>query len=973
MAFAHGVNAESVVDIGRSPEAAVDWGKGFWCPLGQAAAFEALRSDSASTDSGDSVQVQIGGKGGKSASGGAPSLDGTAVVDLPPPTDSMRALVGGLDIGALLGDSISPEAMGDSLRTWADSLGLPLESLLNLAGLDLDSLGMDSLISLADLAQAIAADTFFLPFSPDALDGDVAYSAVDSILYDIAGQMVYLYGEAKVSYQSFNLDAEYIEFNWANQTVSAWGIEDTSGTVVGKPAFVDGDQGFTADTVRFNFKTGIGRIANMRAEEQGGFIGFEQSKRNQYEEIYGWKGYYTTCSDPEPHFHIQANKVKLVPDKLVVTGPANLRIADVPTPLVLPFALFPLQKGRSSGLLLPEYGESQGLGFYLRNGGWYFAINDYWDLAMTGDIYTRGSWRVNASTNYRKRYRYSGRFTANYANTRFNFPQETDFRVTRDFKITWNHNQDPKARPNSRFTANVTAGTSTFLSNAVQNNDEFLNNSFTSNVTYTKTFPGKPYRLEASLQHNQVLATRSIDLTLPKVAFTVNRIKPFERAVQTGGTRWYEQIAVSYTAEARNEIRTTDSLLFKPQVLDAFRYGMRHTVPLNFSMPIFKHFTFAVNATYNENWYPETIRRTFVLDSLYNDQDSAIAFGFVRTDTVQGFSAARFFTTSASVSTQLFSMFQFRGKKLKAIRHVMTPSLNASYTPDFSEPFWNYYGTYATDLDGTQSTFSKFEGGLFGGPGRGRVGSLGFSLNNTLQAKVFDRKDTVDYERKVQLLDAFSLSGNYNFAADSFQWSDIRISGRTRLLERIDINFSGNFDPYSRNADGVRQQESEWKANRRLVRFRSGTLNIGTRFSGGKTATGKDRPAWLDWSVWDNSPGYIDFNVPWSTAVNYNLTVRNNVAANGGDSISTTQTLTFSGDLSLTPKWKINWQSGYDFQRSEFTYTTIGINRDLHCWQMAFNWVPFGSRRSYNFTINVKSAILQQLRINRRQDWVDDF
>ncbi len=754
----------------------MDWGKAFlpvWAP-----------DSLVGTPDGDSVRIRTGSKGRKSGEDPAPDTpdpglgktddqgtakqdaDNPAAVDLPAPTDSMRALVGGLDIGELLGDSLSPEAMGDSLRYWADSLGLPLESLLGLAGLNLDSAGMDSLISLADLAQAVAADTSFLPFSPDALDADVAYSAVDSILYDIAGQMVYLYGEAKVSYQTFNLEAEYIEFNWANQTVSAWGMEDTSGQVIGKPAFVDGDQGFTADTVRFNFKSGKGRIANMRAEEQGGFIGFEQSKRNQYEEIYGWKGYYTTCSDPDPHFHIQANKVKLVPDKLVVTGPANLRIADVPTPLFLPFALFPLQKGRSSGLLLPEYGESQGLGFYLRNGGWYFAISDYLDLALTGDIYSRGSWRVNAASSYRKRYRYSGRVNLNFANTRTNFPEEPNFSVARDFKITWNHNQDPKARPNSRFTANVTAGTSTFLTNAVQNNDDFLNNSFTSNITYSRSFPGKPYRLEASLQHNQVLAQRLVNLTLPKLAFTVNRIKPFERASRIGQPKWYEQIAVSYSAEARNEISVADSLLFKPEVVDAFRYGMRHTVPVNFAIPLFKHFTFSVSATYNENWYPETIRKTFVLDSVYNAMDSAIGFGFVRTDTVQGFSAARFFSTTASVSTQLFSMFQFRGKRLKAIRHVMTPSINAQYTPDFSQPIWNYYGTHASDVQGTQQTYSKYQAGLFGGPGRGRVGSLGFSLNNTLQAKVRDQTDTVDGHKKIQLLDQFSIAGSYNFAAD---------------------------------------------------------------------------------------------------------------------------------------------------------------------------------------------------------------
>ncbi len=813
---------------------------------------------------------------------------------------------------------------------------------------------------------------YSITLSAAALEGDVVYEAADSIVYAISQQMIYLYRNAQVSYGKTTLKADYIQFNWLSQEVAAWGVADSNGAIQGKPDFLDGEQGFVADTVRFNFRSGKGKIYNMRTEQEGGFLGFEQSKRNQYEEIFGYKGYYTTCSAPEPHFHIQANKVKLIPDELVVTGPANLVIAQVPTPLFLPFALFPLQKGRKSGLLLPEYGESQQLGFYLRNGGWYFALSDYFDLAVTGDLYSRGSWRTNLSSNYRKRYAYSGRVTANYANTRFGFPLESGFRVTRDFRITWNHNQDAAANPNQRFAANVTAGTSTYTTNASFTTADFLNNQFSSNISYSRSFPGKPYRFDASVQHNQVLSDRTVSLTLPNLVFAVNRINPFERKVRSGPPKWYEQIGFSYRAEARNQINIADSLLFKPAALDRFRMGVKHTLPATTAFSVFKHFTLSLNTTYNEYWYPNFIVRSFVPELVLNPADSSLSYGFVQTDTINAWRAARFFNANASLSTRLFSTFVFRGERLKAIRHVITPALSTNYQPDFGAPQWNYYGQNVVNAEGDRATYSKFANGLFGAPPSGRIGSVGFSLNNVVEAKVTGR-DSLRTEKRIGLLDAFNVAGSYNFAADSFQLSNITMSGRTRLLDKIDINFNGNFDPYARDTLGRRIRESEWSANRRPLRFSTGNLAIGTRLNGGRTAEGRDRPRWMDWDVWDLDPGYADFNIPWSLSVNYNLTVRSVTGAGGRDSLSTTQAVTFNGDFNLTERWKVRFNSGFDFQRRDFTLTTLSIDRDLHCWQMAFTWIPFGTLRSYNFTLNVKSAMLQQLRINRRQDWFDEF
>ena len=831
----------------------------------------------------------------------------------------------------------------------------------------------DSLFQGGFAGDSLSRDTVLITSSPDALDAPVDYNARDSIQYDIGGEIVYLYGEAHVQYDDFVLDADYIEFNWRTQTVSAWGIEDSTGKVAGKPDFKTGAEGFSADTVRYNFGSEKGKIYNMRTEQQGGFVIMPEAKRLDNEDIFGRNGVYTTCSNPEPHFHIQASKIKMVPDKLIATGPANLVIADVPTPLFVPFGIFPLNKqGKNSGLLLPEYGQSPDQGFYLRNGGWYFAISDQFDLALTGDIFSRGSWGVNLASNYRVRYKYNGRITANYASRRFGSPVEDDFRVTKDFRIGWTHNQDSKARPNSNFSANVNIGTSTYANNATFSIGDFLQNSLTSNVTYSRSFPGRKFRLDASLRHNQVIQTRKIDLTLPNVTFALNRVFPFEKKVSSGRPKWYEQIGFTYTARMENRISTFDSLLFRSDVIDDFQFGVSHVLPVSTSLKIFKNFTLNPSFTYNEFWYPNYIRKTFVADTLFTS-DTTFNVGFVRTDTLNGFRAARFFNANVSLSTRMYSTWTSRGKgKFRALRLQTTPSVSFNWRPDFGSSRWNYYGEHATDFEGNTDTYSKFENGIFSSIPQGPIGGLSFALNNVLEAKAAP-KDSGTVDRKIRILEALNVSTFYNMALDSFRWSNISMNGRTRLLDKIDLNFNANFDPYSRDSLGLRQRASEWKANRRFARFSSGQVALSTRLAGGTTAEGRSRPRWQEWHVWDLDPGYADFNVPWSVSLSYALRITNRAAEDGTDSLTTTQTLSANGDFNLSPKWKVRFSTGYDFERKDFTPTQISIDRDLHCWQMSFVWIPFGARQSYNFTLNVKSSILQPLRVNRRQDWFDEY
>lgn len=894
-----------------------------------------------------------------------------------------------LDLDSLppVADSISDSVSGsiqDSLVAELDSIALlqqtVLDSLAQL-GIDADSILADSVLRLnyayllTDTLSGgfVRADTSLYVVSDEALEDDVDYDG-DTIFYDLSTGFLHLRGNASVQYQDFDLKAHYIGFDWNTKTVIAYGGQDTVGRVFGKPDFQDGDQNFTADTIRYNFGSRKGKIFNMVTEEQGGQIQVSGAKMINEDEIFGSSALYTTCTNQDPHFHIQTSKMKVVPNKLIVTGPANLVIEDIPTPLVLPFAIFPLKKDRHSGILLPQYGESQQFGFYLQDGGYYFAINDYVDMTLRGDIYSRGSWRAKAASSYRRKYRYSGNINATYANLRFGSPSESDFQVTRDFRITWSHRQDAKARPNSNFSANVNVGTSTFNTNATTTVGEFLDNSLNSSITYTKTFAGKPYNLGINLRHSQSSQTRRIDLTLPDLSFNVSRVQPFKKKISSGtGLKWYENIGISYTGKALNRLSTVDSLLFEPGTLDEFEFGVSHRIPVSSTVKLFKYFSLSPSFNYTEYWYPNYIQRRWTIDTLSDAEGVDSLVGLVQTDTISGFRAARFFDASINLSTQLYSTVTFKKGKLKALRHRISPSIGFNYRPDFGAETWNYYGEYVSDWDGSRANYSKFENGLFGSPPTGEIGGISFSINSSLEAKVFSKADTIKNEKKIGIFDALNFSTFYNFALDSFQLSNFTISGRTRLLDRFDINFSTVFDPYSRDSLGIRQRQSEWSANRRPARFSSGRVAASTRFSGGRTAEGKDRPRWLEWDVWEIESGYADFNVPWSFNINYNLNLTNTTNVNGGDSLRITQSMTLNGSFNLTPKWKASVQTGYDFQAKELTLTTIKLDRDLHCWQMGFTWIPFGTLRSYNFTLNVKSAVLQQLRINRRQDWYDEY
>jgi len=669
------------------------------------------------------------------------------------------------------------------------------------------------------------------------------------------------------------------------------------------------------------------------------------------------KGAYTTCDADHPHYSISANRLKVIQNNKVVTGPAWLVIEGVPLPLAVPFGYFPTRKGRASGILFPSYGESGRLGFFFREGGYYFGIGDVVDFAVTGDIYTLGSWGAKLNSNYALRYRFNGGLSISYSEIKTSEKELPDYNLFKDFFIRWNHRQDPKARPGSNFSANVNAGSSGYYQNNISSAGNYLTNTFQSSVAWTKNWSGKPYNFSASLNHSQNTLTRDVTLSLPNTSFNINRIYPFKRKSAAGSQKWYEKIGVSYQNNFQNTIQSKDTLLFKEP--DQFRYGMSHSIPVSTSMKIMKHFTLSPTFSYNERWYPNTIRKTF--DENLNS---------VVTDTVKEIRAARDYQLSASLNTRLYGMVQMKKGKVAAIRHVVSPTLNLSYRPDFSKPSLKNYQTYQINQSGQTGQYSIFENGIFGGPPAGKYGVVGFSLDNNLEMKVRQKTDSTDQLKKIKIFESLSASMFYNLAADSLNWSNLSLNGRTTLFEKVNINLSGSFDPYALDSSGRRINKSELSENNRIGRLTNAnaSVNFNLAGSGNNKPKTSNKGTEQELEQINRNPGdYVDFSIPFNLSIGYSL----NYSKPGIPEAQINQTLNTNGDLSLTPKWKITFNTGYDFTAKDLSYTSLGIFRDLHCWEMRLNWVPFGFQQNYFFQINVKSSVLQDLKLTKKNDIYD--
>lgn len=832
------------------------------------------------------------------------------------------------------------------------------------------------------VAPSASKDTVRPKPSASGLTSKVEYNARDSVRFDVSNQKMYLFGEGQVKYEDMVLEADYIEFDMVRNIAYARGARDTSGKVlldslgmpIGDPVFSDGAKSFDAKELTYSFKTKKGKIREVTTKEGEAYIHARDAKKDTGDVYYIKNGRYTTCDNPHPHFYLQATKIKIIPDDKIIIGPAYLAIGDVPTPLGLPFGVFPNKKGRKSGVLIPAYGESD-LGFFLKDGGYYFGFSDYFDIALRGDLYSRGSYGLRANSNYAKRYKFNGFLGLSFAQIQVSEPDFPDYRESRDFFVRWNHLQDPKSSPSSKFSANVNAGSRTYQTYNSNTANDYLANTFLSNISWNKSWQGRPYNMSVNMAHSQNTKLKTVDLTLPELALTRNRLFPFQRKNHIGKPNVFQKIGTSFTLNAKNQVTTYDSLMFKPRSLEfqpgftnTFRNGLKAYIPVSTSMNV-GPFTISPSASMTHYGYFQSYRKRF--DTV---NDSLI------TDTLKGFKHAYDYNAAVSMSTRIYGMFSYKRGQVKAIRHVLTPTASFSYRPDFSVHPYNYYDSVQTDTAGNMQLYSYFQNSVYGPPPSGKSGFLNFSFTNNLEMKLRPaKKDTGGADRKVVLIENLSISSAYNLAAETFRWSEIGINGRTRLFKVLDIVFSGSIDPYAYDTSlGRRIERFQYNVNGQIGKLTSGMFSLSTslrsvvkkkdaakpKVPAKRTSLYQDELAYIQM----HPEYYVDFNVPWDLSVFYNVLY---VKLRQLDSSVVTQSLTFNGNLSVTKNWKVGFRSGFDFINKDFTYTSFDIYRDLHCWEMRLNWVPFGFRKSYMITVAVKASVLQDLKLNRTRNWYD--
>jgi len=828
------------------------------------------------------------------------------------------------------------------------------------------------------------------------IETTVIYYAKDSVRFDVINRVMHLYNEAKITYGAIVLEAGYIRVDWNKFTLTAHAIKDSTGEVIGIPIFTDDDQNYNADSIKYNFKSGKGVVKGIVTQQGEGFLQSDLAKKLPDGTLYNASSRYTTCDLKEPHFAIHARRLKLNPGKNVVAGPFNLEIAGIPTPVGFAFGMFPMPDKRTSGIIIPTYGEAQDRGFFLRDGGFYWAVSDYLSMRFLGRIYTEGGWGLGLDANYRKRYAYSGMFNVSY-NKVVRQTDSFEDDITRDFWVRWNHTPVPKGT--GRFSANVNFGTQTFNQNNSFNVNNLISTSFNSNVSYNKTFPGTPFSMSANIRHQQNVQTSAVNVR-PELGLTMNRIFPLQKAFRTGSKNPLALLNLSYTFNTRMDITNDisrrsvsgasntiqsdfdelpDTLQFNltnlPTILERSEFGGVHRIPISTTVTLFKYLQLTPSMNYEEYWYPKRLNYT------WDETEEAL-----RIEEDNGFHRAYSFDTSVGARTTFFNFFYFKNLPIKAIRQLITPSASFSYRPDFEdERFGFFQQDVQVDAEGTRQNLSRYQGFIFGSPRGGRSESFTLSLETQFEAKVKSEKDTLNGGvKKVPLL---RMNTGYDVLADSFNLRIINFATNAKLwANRINLTVSGVIDPYAYSAnfdeDGNLQSQRRinsftWNEGQGL-RISTLTVSANTRLSpeGLKgagdplqqsTSAGQDATQALLDDIAANPDNYVDFNIPWSLNLSYNVNIRNT----GFQPADVTQTIRFNGDLSLTQKWKITYSSGYDFRRREFSITQLGIIRDLHCWEMAVNWTPFGQFESFNVDIRVKSSILKDLKVSRRNTFID--
>jgi len=812
-------------------------------------------------------------------------------------------------------------------------------------------------------------------------DAEVEYTADGyiTLIQNSSGNKIIMSKNAQVKYKDIDLKADYIELNRDSNLIYAVGKPDSTGAIAGKPIFKQGDQEFQADEVRYNYKTKKGIVTGVVTEQEGGFVHSGRTKLINDSTYCLRNGKYTTCDAEHPHFWLEMTKAKVLSNKKIVTGPAYLVVEDLPLYFIfVPFGFFPNSPKYSSGLLMPSYGDEVNRGFFLRDIGYYWAANDYFDASVKGDLYSKGSRGIKLHTNYRLRYKFSGAFDLQYYKNVFGDKGLPDYKTQNDFAVTWSHSMDSKSSPTQTFSASVNFSTSSFDQNNSYTTENYLTNTKQSSISYSKRWENSPFNLSANMRHSQNSRDTTISLTLPQLTFNMSRIYPFKSKLRIGKEKWYEKIGVSYSMDMQNTINTKENKLMGASLTKDWQNGIKHSIPVSTSFKALKYITVSPSVNYNERWYTQQIRKK------YNEvtKHSEVS------DTLYGFTRDYDYSVSVGTSTKIYGNFLPLNPKssIKGIRHVMTPSLSFSLRPDFSNPNFGMYGTVVDYYDEKGVPvilrYPYHEGSIFGTAGAGKSGSIGFSLGNTLEMKKVNTKDTTATKEaftKVKLLDQLSIGGSYNLAADSLNLSNITIAARTKVAG-VDLNFGAILDPYAMQ-DGHLINQFQFSKNRQLARLTSANMSFGLSF---KSKEGKEKEkaeenltpeqkTELDQKILrqrtGDIPEYADFSVPWDLSFNYSFRY-----SKPDPMLSSviTQTVDFNGNVSLTKQWKVGFSSGLDVQKLQVTFTQFNIFRDLHCMQMSLNLVPFGYRQSYSFTIRATSTLLQDLKLSKRQSSYDN-
>ncbi len=901
--------------------------------------------------------------------------------------------------------SVRPQSLSaQSLAS--DSIAAAASDTLSALPSDsLPALVSDSIAALASDSSTVADSTRKKKNDLSELNAIITYEAADSLVFDAKGTAL-LFREGKVTYGEMDLTGGYIQMNMDSSTIYAVGIRDSAGELTENPVFKDKSGEYESRDLKYNFVSQKGIISHVVSQQGEGYVVSGRTKKMDDDAMYMTDGKYTTCENHDhPHFYLALSKAKVRPGKNIVTGPAHLVVEDVHLPLVLPFGFFPFTSEYSSGIIVPTYGDELSRGFYLRDGGYYFALSDYMDLALTGELYSKGSWGVKARSAYRKRYKYSGNFQFSYLMTATSEKRLPDYSESSNLNVVWSHAQDSKANPYRSFSASVnfaTSGYSRSNLDSYYNAEAFAQNTKSSSINFSQRFPNFPLSISASASVSQRSKDSTLTVSLPNMSLSVSRFYPFKRKEAIGKERFYEKISMSYSGTLANSISEVKEYdFFNKSLVRDWRNGMKHSIPISATYTLFNYINITPSFNYTERWYTNSIDRSY-------DPE----LGQLVNDTTWGFHRVWDYSASVSASTKLYGFYQplpqLFGTKVNMFRHVVTPTVSFSYRPDFGQERYGYYETIDyVDAKGNpqQTTYSHYQGSLYGTPGSGKSGMVNFNVANNLEMKVRNDKDTTEEVafKKISLIDNFSFGSSYNLAADSLNWSNISANLRIKFGTKYTLNLSGSFDPYTYqlNSSGTpyRVNVTQWQKNRIPGRL----ISTGTSFSytiSNTTFKKKDKSAKNTETDDSGDDGYAaegaaeaetpvtrqkaydpedelyaPFSLPWSVSLSY--TVRYARSDFNKERLEynhkLTHNLSFNGNLSLTDKWKVTASSSYNFDLHQLSTMNCTVSRDLHCWTMSASFIPIGRYKSYNFSIRVKSAMLQDLKYEQRQNPRDNI